>query len=168
MSNALAIVDNSDGRDKASGRFVSGNAFGGKGGRPVGSKPRLAQAFIDKLAKHWDKHGDLAIKRLFQDDVSTYCKLIAHLIPKDILIEVNHHIELKAEIEAFTASYTQCQAMIGADIEDAHVIDDAMIDDHAPCASAEVTLHGPDHADHAMNYAEPCDSVRHSERTPLR
>jgi hypothetical protein len=132
MSNALVSLEKEAGRDKASGRFVSGNKWGGNsGGRPVGSKPRLAQAFIDKLAKHWDKHGELAIKRLFQDDVSTYCKLIAHLIPKDILIEVNHHIELKAEIEAFTASYDQCQQMIGADIEDAQVIDAEVIDNEA-------------------------------------
>jgi hypothetical protein len=54
------------------------------------------------------------------------------LIPKDILIEVNHHIELKAEIEAFGASYAQCQAMIGADIEDAQVIDAVLEDDNAP------------------------------------
>jgi hypothetical protein len=129
MSNALAVIEKGECRDKVSGRFTTGNPGGG---RKLGPKPRLAQAFIDKLAKHWNKHGELAITRLFQDDVSTYCKLIAHLIPKDIMVEVNHHIELKAEIEAFTASYDQCQRFIGADIdvhgspmiEDAQVIDD--------------------------------------------
>ena len=126
MAQALAIVDKSDGRDKASGRFTTGNPGGG---RKIGPKPRLAQAFIDKLAKHWDKHGDLAIKRLFADDVSTYCKLIAHLIPKDVLIEVNHHIEMKAEIELFAKSFEQCQQLIGCDIVDAIVIEDEVIPD---------------------------------------
>ena len=79
MPNALVNVEKPEGRDIKSGRFVTGNPGGG---RKIGPKPRLAQAFIDKLAKHWNKHGELAIKRLFQDDVSTYCKLIAHLYPK--------------------------------------------------------------------------------------
>ena len=52
------------------------------------------------------------------------------------MIEVNHHIELKAEIEAFTASYDQCQQMIGCD--DAKVIDAVVIDD-----TADIDIHGP-------------------------
>jgi hypothetical protein len=52
-STALVTQEEPHGKDKATGRFVPGNSFGGKGGRPVGSKPRLSEAFISKLAKHF-------------------------------------------------------------------------------------------------------------------
>jgi hypothetical protein len=55
------------GRDPGSGRFVSGNIGGG---RPKGSRNKLAEAFIADLHARWIKDGpqvlDAVIKTIYR------------------------------------------------------------------------------------------------------
>ena len=66
------------------GRFAQGNPGGP--GRPKGSKHRLSEAFIAALAQDFDEHGAESIRRVWQDDPSTYLRVIASLVPKDMQI----------------------------------------------------------------------------------
>jgi hypothetical protein len=121
MANDLILQETGLDKDPVSGRFLAGNKK--SPGRRVGSKPRSASAFIDKLSKHFNRHGNVAIQRVFESDHSTYLKLVAHLVPKEFLVhaEVHHDITLRREVELFVQSYKKCQEMIG--VEDATVIE---------------------------------------------
>ena len=67
-----------------SGRFTAGNPGGP--GRPKGSKHKLSEAFVAALAQDFDEHGADAIRRVWQDDPSTYLRVIASLVPKDFQV----------------------------------------------------------------------------------
>ena len=112
------------GKDTSSGRFLAGNKF--SRGRQPGSKPKLSEKFITVLGKHFERHGAKAVERLFAENVGLYLKLVAQMVPKEMIahVEVNHSLELRAEVLAFVESYKRCQAMIGVNVEDATVIED--------------------------------------------
>ena len=112
-------------KDPTTGQFLTGNKR--SRGRPPSSKPRLAAAFIDKLGKHFNRHGNVAIQRVFESDPSTYLKLVAHLVPKEFLVhaEVHHDVTLRQEVELFVQSYKRCAEMIGCN--DPTTIEDAVI-----------------------------------------
>ncbi len=65
------------------GGFQRGNS-GNPKGRPRGSRDRLTSAFIDKLADDFKRHGKKAIKDVREKDLSTYLRLIASLVPKEL------------------------------------------------------------------------------------
>jgi hypothetical protein len=113
--NSLITLDNNGGRDSTSGRFSIGNQYGGKGGRPIGPKPRLGESVIKAFAKHWDKNGAKAIARLYKEDLPTYCKLAVHLTPKEVILQaqVSHSVDLKAEINVFSTTFDEMKEIVG-------------------------------------------------------
>ena len=66
------------------GRFVSGNIGGG---RPKGSRNKLGEAFTDALYADFQTHGIEAITKVRDNDPSTYVRVIAGLLPKEVKIE---------------------------------------------------------------------------------
>ena len=69
---------------RINGRFAPGHPGGP--GRPKGSKHKLSEAFIAALARDFEEHGTDAIRRVCQDDPSTYLRVIASLVPKDMQV----------------------------------------------------------------------------------
>lgn len=67
-------------------QFKVGNPGGP--GRPLGSKNRLSEYFLHELADHFEKHGREAIDRVYIDRPGEYLRIIAGLIPKEMLLEV--------------------------------------------------------------------------------
>lgn len=57
-------------------------------GRPKGSKQKLAEDFLSALHDDFKEHGQEAIKRLRAEDNSTYCRILAGIVPKDVSVEV--------------------------------------------------------------------------------
>ncbi len=53
-------------------------------GRPVGTRGKLANSFIDKLAEDFEIHGVEAIQRVRQTEPDKYLALIAKMIPRQI------------------------------------------------------------------------------------
>lgn len=53
-------------------------------GRPKGSRHKLTEDFVTKLAADFAKHGKGAIAVARETDPAAYCRLIASLAPKDI------------------------------------------------------------------------------------
>ncbi len=67
---------------RINGKFGPGNP-----GRPKGSRNKLAENFIQALYNDFDSHGVEAIQRVRADDPSTYVRVIAGLLPKELEIK---------------------------------------------------------------------------------
>jgi hypothetical protein len=60
-------------------------------GRPKGSRTRLCDQFVKDLAADWLVHGPQTIRVLRVEDPSTYVRVVAGLMPK----ELDAHIDTK-------------------------------------------------------------------------
>ena len=58
-------------------------------GRPVGSKNKLSESFLQELTRNFAKHGKEAIDRVCKDSPGEYLRIIAGLMPKELLLEVS-------------------------------------------------------------------------------
>ena len=67
-------------RDEKTGRFLVGNVP--PGGRPKGSRNKLAEAMIDDLYHHWLERGAEAIQEVFQTRPADYLKIVAMIVSK--------------------------------------------------------------------------------------
>jgi hypothetical protein len=63
-------------------KFAPGNTFGK--GRQQGSRNKLAEKFLTVLYDDFNLHGEDAIKRVRENDPSTYVRTVAGVIPKEI------------------------------------------------------------------------------------
>lgn len=54
-------------------------------GRERGSRNKLGEDFIDRLHAHWRENGDVAIEEVFENDKVAYLKVIASVIPKEVI-----------------------------------------------------------------------------------
>jgi hypothetical protein len=68
-------------------KFQSGNTFGQ--GRRVGSRNKLQHKFLEALAADFEKEGEKVIKIARIEKPIEYLKLVASLLPKELLITDN-------------------------------------------------------------------------------
>ena len=68
----------------ANGRFQTGNIGGG---RPKGSRNRISDVFLSVVADDFVEHGAEAISQLRQKDPATYLRLIAALVPRELILK---------------------------------------------------------------------------------
>ena len=85
------------------GRFTPGNCANPTG-RPMGSKHKLRESFLQKLAADFEVNGSTAIEKCRTDNPSAYLRVIAALVPKDFVISENpydamSHEEVESELE---------------------------------------------------------------------
>jgi hypothetical protein len=85
--NALAPA-----KDPKTGRFLAGN--NGFGGRPLGARNKLGEAFIQALHDSFNEHGPETIEKVRTEKPDQYLKVIASLLPKDVNLNVNNEIEM--------------------------------------------------------------------------
>lgn len=60
---------------------------GNPAGRVKGSRNKLGEAFIEALHDDFQAHGVKAIEEVRTDDPSTYLKVIAAIVPKELNIK---------------------------------------------------------------------------------
>jgi hypothetical protein len=84
--NALAPARNEK------GQFILGSI--GIGGRPVGARNKLGEAFIQALHDSFNEHGPETIEQVRTEKPDQYLKVIASLLPKDVNLSVNNEIEM--------------------------------------------------------------------------
>jgi hypothetical protein len=60
---------------------------GNPAGRPTGSHNRLAEVFVQDLYEHGREHGMAAIERMCEQDPSGYVRMVAGVIPKELLMK---------------------------------------------------------------------------------
>jgi hypothetical protein len=66
------------------GRFLTGNSGGG---RPKGSRNKLAEAFIADFHADWEENGAQAIRTMRAERPHEYVKVAASLLPREFKIE---------------------------------------------------------------------------------
>lgn len=64
---------------------VSGNP----NGRPMGSRQKLSERFIDILSRDFDEHGEETVLRLRAEKPEVYIKVVADLVPKDVNVNMD-------------------------------------------------------------------------------
>src|SRR5712664_1236264 len=69
-------------RDEHTGRFLKGHH--GNGGRQRYSRNKLAHALVSALSEDFDQYGAAAIKKVREQDTSTYLRIIAGVIPSKL------------------------------------------------------------------------------------
>jgi hypothetical protein len=89
-------------------QFRSGSEWNGNAaGRPLGSKNKLSESFLDELTKSFKKHGKEAISRVCKDSPGEYLRIIAGLMPKEFLLEVSQEEKTRFVISASPQPTTQ-------------------------------------------------------------
>jgi hypothetical protein len=77
--------------------------------RSEGSSKRrqLTSRFIERLAADWEMHGDACLEQLRLEDNTTYCTLVAKLVPAQVAVEVEQvmpeleHLKTSEEVFAY-------------------------------------------------------------------
>ena len=88
-------------------QFKPGNPGGP--GRPLGSKNRLSEYFLHELADHFERYGREAIERVFEDRPAEYLRIIASLIPKELILEQTQEETIRWVINASSKTLTEQQ-----------------------------------------------------------
>jgi hypothetical protein len=70
-------------RNTKTGRFLTGNIGGG---RPKGSRNRLGEQFLEALSHDFTAHGQQAIVACREEKPTEYLKVVANLLPKELLV----------------------------------------------------------------------------------
>lgn len=104
-----------EGRDAKTGRFLAGNS--GNGGRKVGSRNRLGEAFIADLHAAWTKHGKGVIDRVIRDDPAQFLKTVAAVLPRQLDETLNLNLSVIAEAKTFDEAFRFALKHIGSEIE---------------------------------------------------
>jgi hypothetical protein len=57
-------------------------------GRPVGSRSKLGDAFVETLQKKWEAEGDSIIDRVARDNPEKIVEVTARVLPKELVVTV--------------------------------------------------------------------------------
>ena len=77
---------------------VSGNPAG----RPMHSRQKLTEKFIDDLSKFYEIEGASLIKRVADEQPAMLLQVVARLLPKDISLNVSGSIETELTVDQRT------------------------------------------------------------------
>jgi hypothetical protein len=77
-------------------RFKPGQS-GNPGGYAKGVRNRISGKFLHTLAEDFEAHGKDAIERCRVDDPSTYVKVVAGLLPKEVDLGINRLEEMSTD-----------------------------------------------------------------------
>ncbi len=72
---------------------------GNPAGRPIGSRQKLTEGFINDLSKYYEVEGASLIKRVGDEQPAMLLQVIARLLPKDIELKVSGGARLDLTIE---------------------------------------------------------------------
>ena len=105
-------------RNATTGRFLKGHKA--LGGRPVGSRNKLATSFLDDLQRQWQRSGKRVLERTAEDDPVAFAKIVASILPKEVLASVisvnaNVDVSLFADAKDFAEAMRLARSHIGAD-----------------------------------------------------
>ena len=84
----------------------------GNPGRPKGAKNKLQEAFWEDFAAAWEKHGVSALEKVAVADPSTFVKVAASTMPKDVKLDLDTRYVIHAPLPNATSEEWEadCQA----------------------------------------------------------
>jgi hypothetical protein len=99
---------------------------GNPAGRPIGSRNKLSESVIQDIAADWAIGGPETIARVRMTDPATYFRVVASILPKDVLVNVQQSTPGNLEPEAWATlrrvlDIIQASAPAGA--EPSHVFE---------------------------------------------
>ena len=99
---------------------------GNPAGRPLGSRNKLSESVIQDIAADWAIGGPDTIARVRMTDPATYFRVVASILPKDVLVNVQQSVPGNLEPEAWATlrrvlDIIQASAPAGA--EPSHVFE---------------------------------------------
>lgn len=112
MSDVMPLSDNTEAKHSNLRPWRPGES-GNLAGRPKGSRNRIAEAFLSDLLEDWREHGPEAIRRVRTDDPSTYVKVVAATLPRELDVSVSAFADVSSVVEAFRIA----TAIVGSDVE---------------------------------------------------
>lgn len=80
--------DNLPAQKDERGRFLPGNSLGG---RPKGSRQKLATQYTDDVYALWQEGGKEVLRKLMRDKPAVFARLVSELVPRNVNIDVEHH-----------------------------------------------------------------------------
>lgn len=96
---------------------------GNPNGRPMGSRQRITDKFINDLADHYEREGAKAILRVADENPVAYLQIICRLLPKDVSLTVHTDMsaalpqdQLKRIAEAWMLSQHEDEALEGESV----------------------------------------------------
>ncbi len=78
------------------GQFKPGQS-GNPKGRPKGSRNKLGEQFLEMLARDFVEHGQQAIVACREEKPNEYVKIVAGLLPKELLVRKDPMDEMSDE-----------------------------------------------------------------------
>ena len=61
---------------------------GNPAGRPAGTRNKLSERYLARLAAHFEEYGLTAIERVFDESPRDYLTLVSKLIPKTLIADL--------------------------------------------------------------------------------
>jgi hypothetical protein len=68
-----------NGRDPKTGQFLVGHT--GRGGRPRGSRNKLAEEFIADVYDEWQRSGPECLKKMAATDPASFARMVSNILP---------------------------------------------------------------------------------------
>ena len=99
------------------GRPFKKGQSGNPNGRPKGSRNRLTDSVLKKIAADFAKHGDEVLERVRKEEPATYLKFIISLLPRELIMQFEQHrpneiATLEDDEVAEMLEYTQRQRLV--------------------------------------------------------
>jgi hypothetical protein len=104
----------------AGGKFAKGNSIGG---RPLGSRNRLSERFLNDLQTVWKKSGRSALERVAKENPETLVKVVANLMPRHLIAQASLDVSLFAETTNFAEAFRVARDYLNINTEPAMMID---------------------------------------------
>jgi len=112
LKTKAAAPPDMNGRHDETGQFLKGYS---RGGRPLGSRNKLSERFLADLHAEWERSGTVVLQRVAKNDPTSFMKVVAGILPKELDTTLNLNVGLFAEIRDFSEAFKLARQVIGAD-----------------------------------------------------
>lgn len=84
------------GKQQGGSNLFQPGQSGNPAGRKLGSRNKLGEAFLADMFDAWKAQGVDAIRRVIDERPQDFLKVVASILPKEIVGEINHRYVLRA------------------------------------------------------------------------